>query len=90
VGSGQWAVSGSEPDDLAHQAAANAGVAAIAEVGQLRGESRFAIQGNKFTVHEGSTKIGCHFWHHPTRPMQAEEFDQLPDRSGFDPAEESG
>ena len=54
------------------------------------GESRFATQGNKFAVHEGSTKIRCHFWHHPTRPMEAEECDQLPDRSWFDPAEESG
>ncbi|HJY68204.1 MAG TPA: hypothetical protein VJ254_15870 [Streptosporangiaceae bacterium] len=40
------------------------------------------------TVFEVSAKIGRHFWRHPAVPLDAEDWDRLPDRFGFDPAQE--
>jgi len=37
---------------------------------------------------EVSAKIGRHFWRHPNVPMDAEDWDRLQDRFGFDPAQE--
>ena len=42
-----------------------------------------------FVLFEVSAKIARHFWRHPTRPLDAESWDRLPDRFGFDPARES-
>lgn len=42
----QLRISGPELDDLAHQAAADAVVAVIAELGEFRGESRFTTRWN--------------------------------------------
>ena len=33
-----------------------------------------------------SDKIGRHFWRNPGVPLDAEDWDKLPDRFGFDPA----
>jgi RNA polymerase sigma-70 factor (ECF subfamily) len=82
-------VSGPELDDLTHQAAADALLAIIAKVGQFRGESRFTTWAYKFVIFEVSTKVGRHYWRHPTVPFDAEDWDRLPDRFGFDPAHES-
>jgi RNA polymerase sigma-70 factor (ECF subfamily) len=82
-------ISGPELDDLAHQAAADAVVNVVAKVGEFRGESRFTTWACKFAIFEVSTKIGRHFWHHPTTSMDAEDWDRLPDRFGLDPAEAS-
>jgi RNA polymerase sigma-70 factor (ECF subfamily) len=82
---GQLAIAGPELDDLAHQAAADAVVAVVAKVAQFRGESRFTTWACKFAIFEVSTKIGRHFWQRPTAPMDAEDWDQLPDRFGLDP-----
>src|SRR5262249_11761385 len=34
-------------------------------------------------------KIGRHFWRHPSVPFDAEDWDRLPGRFGFDPAQEA-
>jgi RNA polymerase sigma-70 factor (ECF subfamily) len=85
----QLGIAGSELDDLAHQAAADATVNVVAKVGQFRGESRFTTWACKFAIFEVSTKIGRHFWRHPTTSMDAEDWGRLPDRFGLDPAEAS-
>ena len=82
-------LTGPELDDLAYQAAADALIAITAKLGQFRGESRFTTWAYKFVIFEVSAKIGRHFWRHPTGPLDAESWDRLPDRFGFDPAQES-
>jgi len=83
---GRLPVSGPELDDLTHQAAADALLAIIAKLGQFRGECRFATWAYKFVIFEVSTKVGRHFWRNPTVSLEAEEWDRLPGRFGFDPA----
>jgi RNA polymerase sigma-70 factor, ECF subfamily len=87
--SGQLRISGPELDDLAHQAAADAVVAIIAKIGEFRGESRFTTWAYKFVIFEVSGKIGRHFWRQPQVPMDAADWERLPDRFGLDPARES-
>jgi RNA polymerase sigma-70 factor (ECF subfamily) len=82
-------IAGPELDDLAHQAASDAMVTITAKLGQFRGESRFTTWAYKFVIFEVSTKIGRHFWRNPNLSMDAEDWDRLPDRFGFEPAEES-
>jgi RNA polymerase sigma-70 factor (ECF subfamily) len=86
---GQLRISGPELDDLTHQAAADALLAITAKLGQFRGESRFATWAYKFVIFEVSAKIGRHYWRNPTVSLDAEDWDRLPDRFGFDPAQES-
>jgi RNA polymerase sigma-70 factor (ECF subfamily) len=40
-------------------------------------------------IFEVSAKVGRHFWANPTVPMDAEDWDRLPDRFGFEPAHEA-
>ena len=82
-------ITGPELDDLAYQAAADALVAITGKLGQFRGESRFTTWAYKFVMFEVSGKIGRHFWRHPDVPLDAEDWDRLPDRFGFDPAREA-
>jgi len=82
-------ISGPELDDLAYQAAADALMAITAKIGQFRGESRFTTWAYKFVILEVSAKIGRHFWRHPAAPLAAEDWDRLPDRFGFDPAQQA-
>ena len=83
------AISGPELDDVAHQAAADALLAITAKIGQFRGESRFTTWAYKFVIFEVSAKIGRHFWRHPVVPLDAEDWDRLPARFGFDPAQQA-
>ena len=83
------AISGPELDDVAHQAAADALLAITAKIGQFRGESRFTTWAYKFVIFEVSAKIGRHFWRHPVVRLDAEDWDQLPARLGFDPAQQA-
>jgi RNA polymerase sigma-70 factor, ECF subfamily len=83
------AISGPELDDLAYQAAGDALVAILGKLGQFRGESRFTTWAYKFVIFEVSAKIGRHFWRHPPVPLDAEDWDQMPARFGFDPAQEA-
>jgi hypothetical protein len=59
--------------------------AKAAELLVVRGESRFTTWAYKFVIFEVSAKIARHFWRHPARPLDAEGWDRLPDRHGFDP-----
>jgi RNA polymerase sigma-70 factor (ECF subfamily) len=86
---GQLRISGHELDDLAHQAAADAVLAVIGKIGEFRGESRFTTWACKFVIFEVSGKIGRHFWRHPAVPLEARDWDRLPDRFGLDRARES-
>jgi RNA polymerase sigma-70 factor, ECF subfamily len=79
-------ISGPELDDVAHQAAADALLAITAKIGQFRGESRFTTWAYKFVIFEVSAKIGRHFWRRPAVRLEAEDWDRLPARFGFDPA----
>ena len=82
-------ITGPELDDLAYQAAADALMAITVKLGQFRGESRFTTWAYKFVIFEVSAKIGRHFWRHPAVPLDAEDWDRLPDRFGLDPAQEA-
>ena len=82
-------LTGPELDDLAYQAAADALVAITSKLGQFRGESRFTTWAYKFVMFELSAKIGRHFWRHPGVRLDAEDWERLPDRFGFDPAQEA-
>jgi RNA polymerase sigma-70 factor (ECF subfamily) len=86
--SAQLQVTGPELDDLAHQAAADALLAITAKIDGFRGESRFMTWAYKFVIFEVSTKIGRHFWRNPSVPLDAEDWDRLPGRFGFEPAQE--
>ena len=82
-------ITGPELDDLAYQAAADALVAITRKLGQFRGESRFTTWAYRFVILEVSDKIGRHFWQHPGVPLDAGDWDRLPDRFGFEPAREA-
>jgi len=82
-------ITGPELDDLAYQAAADTLVAISGKLGQFRGESRFTTWAYKFVIFEVSAKIGRHFWRHPSVLFDAEDWDRLPDRFGFDPARQA-
>ena len=82
-------IAGPELDDLAYEAAADALLAITRKSGEFRGESRFTTWAYKFVVFNVSAKIGRHFWRNPSVPLEAEDWDRLPDRFGFDPAQEA-
>jgi RNA polymerase sigma-70 factor (ECF subfamily) len=82
-------ITGPELEDLAYQAAADALLAITGKIGQFRGESRFTTWACKFVIFEVSAKIGRHFWRTPGVPMDAGDWDRLPDRFGFDPVQEA-
>jgi RNA polymerase sigma-70 factor (ECF subfamily) len=86
---GQLRITGPELDDLAYQAAADALLAIVVKLGQFRGESKFTTWAYKFVIFEVSAKIGRHFWSNPAVPMDAEDWERLPDRFGLDPARET-
>lgn len=83
----QSAVVGPELDDLAHQAADDALMAITAKLDQFRGESRFTTWAYGFVVREVSAKLGRHFWRRPSVALDADGWDQLPDRFGLQPDE---
>jgi len=82
-------ITGPELDDMAYQAAADALVAISSKLGQFRGESRFTTWAYKFVIFEVSAKVGRHFWRNPGVRLDAEDWDRLPDRFGFDPAQQA-
>ena len=86
---GSVRISGPELDDLAYQATADAVMAITAKVATFRGESRFTTWAYRFVILEVSSKLGRHFWRNPGVHLEADQWDQLPDRLGFDPAHES-
>jgi len=82
-------ITGPELDDLAYQAAADAMMAVTGKIAQFRGDSRFTTWAYKFVILEVSAKIGRHFWRNPPVPMDAEDWERLPDRFGFDPTQQA-
>jgi RNA polymerase sigma-70 factor (ECF subfamily) len=87
--SGSLRIAGPELDDLARQAADDAVMSILRKLDQFRGESRFTTWAYKFAVLEVSSKIGRHFRRNPDVSMDAEDWERLPDRFGFDPAEQA-
>ncbi len=84
--SGSTPVTGQELGDLAHQAADDAMLAILAKLAGFRGESRFITWAYRFVILEVSAKLGRHYWRHPAVALDAEQWEQLPDRFGIDPA----
>ena len=82
-------IAGPELEDLAYQAAADALMAITAKLSQFRGESRFTTWAYRFVILEVSAKLGRHFWRRPDVRLEAEDWDRLPGRFGFEPARES-
>jgi RNA polymerase sigma-70 factor (ECF subfamily) len=82
-------LTGPELDDLAYQAAADALIAITRKLSQFRGESRFTTWAYKFVMFEVSAKVGRHFWRHPGVRLDPKGWERLPDRFGFDPAQEA-
>ena len=85
-------LSGPELDDIAHQAAHDAMLAILRKLDTFRAESRFTTWAYKFAIIEVSGKVARHFWAHADEPIDAEQWERLPDRFGFSPEEaaESG
>lgn len=80
--SGRDPITGPELDDLANQASDDALVAIMAKLQRFRGDSHFTTWAYKFVVLEVSAKLARHFWQRPTEPMEASDWDRLPDRFG--------
>lgn len=85
----RWGVRGPELDDLAQQAADDALVAITAKLGQFQGRSRFTTWAYKFVVLEAASKVGRHWWRHPGAPLDAADWERLPDRAGVSPDEQA-
>lgn len=79
-------VTGPELDDVAHQAADDAMLAILAKLADFRGESRFITWAYRFVILEVSSKLGRHYWRDPPVPLDAGQWERLPDRLGLDPA----
>jgi RNA polymerase sigma-70 factor, ECF subfamily len=81
-------IGGSEMDDLAHEAAADAMLAILAKLHTFRGESRFTTWAYRFVILEVSSKLGRHYWRqHPAASLDSEDWERLPARFGVDPSE---
>ena len=76
---------GRDLDDLAYQAASDALMAMTARIGDFRGASRFTTWACKFVIFDVAAKVGRHFWRQAAVAMDAEDWDRLPDRFGFEP-----
>jgi RNA polymerase sigma-70 factor (ECF subfamily) len=79
-------ISGAELDDLADQAAGDALLAIWRKLPQFRGDSRFTTWACKFAILEVSSTIARHLARASTISLDAEDWERLPDRFGFDPA----
>src|SRR5260370_8599833 len=64
-------------------------MAITGKLGQFRGESRFTTWACRFVILEVSAKVGRHFWRRPDVRLEAEDWDRLPGRFGFEPARAS-
>ena len=78
-------IDGSELEDLAHQACADAIVAITAKLHQFRHESRFTTWAYRFVILEVANKLGRHFWNARQVSNDEEDWDRLPGSFGLDP-----
>lgn len=85
----RYGITGPELDDIAHQAAADALLSISRKIGEFRGDSRFTTWAFKFVVYEVAVKLGRHFWRTAYVPLDAEDWDRLPDSLGLDPVHET-
>lgn len=85
----RYHASGPELDDIAHQAAADALLAITRKLDQFRGESRFTTWAFKFVVFEVSSKLSRHSRTARNVPLDAEDWQALPDRFGIDPHQQA-
>lgn len=60
-------------------------LAILAKLAGFRGESRFMTWSYRFVILEVSSKLGRHYWRNAPVTLDAEQWDQLPDRLGIDP-----
>lgn len=81
---GHRQITGPELDDLAYQATADALVAITGKVEQFRYESRFTTWACRFVILEVSSKLGRRYLRSPDVSIDAEQWEQLPERFGFD------
>jgi RNA polymerase sigma-70 factor (ECF subfamily) len=56
---------------------------------QFRGDSRFTTWAYKFVMFEVSTKLARHFWRSSRSSDHETEWDRLPDRFDFSPADQA-
>jgi RNA polymerase sigma-70 factor (ECF subfamily) len=80
-------VAGSELDDVVQQAADDALLAIVGKLGEFRGDSRFTTWAYKFAVLEVAGKLTRHAWRRAAPSRLEEDWELLPDRFGFGPAE---
>lgn len=78
---------GPELEDVVQQAADDALVAILRKLGSFRGESRFTTWAAKFVILEVASKVSRHQWRKRSVPVDAGDWDRLPDAFGFDPAQ---
>jgi RNA polymerase sigma-70 factor (ECF subfamily) len=82
----RYRIAGPELNDLAHHAAADALMKITQKVREFRGDARFTTWAFRFVVLEVSSKLGRHFWRVSNARFDLDEWTQVPDRSGADPA----
>lgn len=83
-------IAGVELDDLAHQAAADACLSIVREVGEFRGDSKFTTWAYKFVIYEVSSKFSRHAWRRDDVQLAEDSWERLPGRLGTDPEDIAG
>jgi RNA polymerase sigma-70 factor (ECF subfamily) len=78
-------LSGSELDDLAHQAAADALITIVGKIETFRGDCRFTTWAYRFAALIVGSKIRRHPWHKRNQPFQADDWVDYPAWSGDQP-----
>jgi len=70
-----------ELDELAREAAADAGVALLRRLGEFRGESRFTTWAYKFALLEAAAKVRRRAWRDRELPVEPEGWERFEDPS---------
>ena len=83
--SGLTGITGTELDDLAHQAASDAAMSILRKVDDFRGDSKFTTWAYKFVIFEVANKFARHAWRRDRTQLDDEDWDRLPGRLGTDP-----
>jgi RNA polymerase sigma-70 factor (ECF subfamily) len=78
-------ISGSELNDIAHQAANDAMISLLGKLDTFRGESRFTTWAYRFVALEVISKLSRHFWRRPSVSLDVGDWERLPARLATDP-----